>query len=327
MVPVGSIQQSDSQLREVDKESAKFLNMVASIKQVGVLNSVSARYIMNKDTQEDELVLIDGAHRLNAAREAGLAEIPVQILDLDEAQTLSAQIIGNLQRIEQKPYQVSSQLNRLAALDENLTVDDMARMIGETRDYVKSRLSLIKLLPEVGALVDSGAIVPMAACALAKLPEEDQVEFANKAMKAATATEFAEQVNTLLKDRRAAKAAAKREAGESEGGSDASINTPQCRKAGDIKTAYSNKEATISAIVNQNMTAEEGASALFDWIMQMDAESVLARTTAAEARAKAEAARRAKAAEGNKAKKLDDLAKKMEALRAEIGGATAAPAA
>ena len=323
IVPIGEVHQSDSQLREVDKGSAKFEGMVASMRENGILNPISVRYVDNKETGEQDLVLIDGAHRLASATEAGIQEIPVTILELDDVQALSAQINANIHTVQTKPYQYSRQLNRMLALNENLTVDDLARMTGETKEWVNTRLNLHKLNENAGKKVDEGVIPIMSAIALAKLPQEDHDEFAEKAMMAETSEAFIEEVQAVIKARRAEKA---NEAGDGVDPVEKAVETARCRKVGEIKNAYESADDFLGAIVDDNMTPKEAGMAVLNWIMQMDDASKEQRRAAAIERQEAEKARREKSRAQSTAKKVEKAEANLEKLKAQLEKEGVAPA-
>lgn len=177
-IPVSDIIQTDKALREVDRESAAYKEMVASIVQVGITNPISVRK-MEDGTYE----LIDGRHRLNGAADAGLTEIPCLVFeDLSEKDQLDMQIVSNTHKQDTKPAQYANQLRRLMAIDQMLTAGDIAKRIGRSIQWVTNTLRLNRLLDEAQKLVDAGDICLSNAYHLAQLPQDEQINWIERAV-------------------------------------------------------------------------------------------------------------------------------------------------
>lgn len=305
MLPIDAIHQSKSQLREVDKESEHFKNMAASMREpAGLINPISVREVQNADTQETEYVLVDGAHRLAACRDAKYQEIACNVLDIGELDSMFAQIMGNAIKKDTKPYEFSRQCRRALAIDPSLNVGDIARRSRLREDYVRKLLKLDKLHPAVGAKVDAGKIDLISAIAITKLPEEMQGDWAEKALMAPTATEFVEALNTFDRERKKA---------EREGRSPEEVGfvlSPKLRKIGDYRELIEDDKRTkLKEMVKGTKNAADAAEAVMLWVLQMDEQSAAERKSAYDANI----ARRKKEKEKNEAEaKAKVLAKKEE---------------
>lgn len=99
MIPLSKIRENPVALRSVNRTSPDYLGLVDSIKQVGVMSSISVRELKDPATGDVLYGLIDGLHRFSAAQDAGLSEIPAQIKTFNEAAILEAQIIANAHKI------------------------------------------------------------------------------------------------------------------------------------------------------------------------------------------------------------------------------------
>lgn len=176
-VPVGDIIKSDMALREVDQETDAFLELVASVRERGILNAISVM-----ETPEG-LQLIDGRHRLTAAEVAGLSEIPAIIMTgITESDQLEMQVIANVQRVDTKPAQFGTNLRRLMNNDPLLTTAVLAKKLGKSTQWISKTLTLNRLSEPIAELVDKGDIVLANAYALAALPEEEQANWIDRAL-------------------------------------------------------------------------------------------------------------------------------------------------
>src|SRR2546421_11245199 len=92
--------ESDTNPRGSRFEGATFDELVASIKEKGVLVPVLARP-RKKGAQEFEIIA--GNRRFRAAQIAGLAEIPANVQELTDIEAREAQIVENLQRADVHP--------------------------------------------------------------------------------------------------------------------------------------------------------------------------------------------------------------------------------
>src|SRR4051812_33653123 len=113
-----------------------------SIREYGVLQPVVVRQ------DGDGFQLIAGERRLRAAREAGLADIPVQVLDFTDQQVNEAALIENIQRSDLNPIEKASgfkdYLERF-----NVTQEKLAERLGIDRSSLSNLLGLLNLPEEV----------------------------------------------------------------------------------------------------------------------------------------------------------------------------------
>lgn len=313
-VPIGSIIQSKHQLRDVDTESPGFLEMVDSIKSLGLLNPINVRRQPNEDTGELEFVLVDGAHRLAACRAAGFTEMPVHVLEVSELDSLFAQVIGNAMRVETKAYAFSRQLHRAIAIDPKLTVAQIAVKLGKPESYVRKLLSLETLNKEIGALVDNGTLELMKAIAISKLPQELQLEWTEKAIAAESSVEFVEAVNTFERQRK--KALKTGQAQE-----DVELDmAPRLRKISELRQVIDDESgATLAQITQGAKSAVEAGRAAIQWAVQLDPITLEERRSKIQAVREANQAKRNEAKANAKAKLLAKRQAEVDRLKAELG--------
>jgi ParB/RepB/Spo0J family partition protein len=203
-INLGEIREPDEALRACDRTTEKYLGLVDSIKLQGVLNAISVREIKDPETGDIVYGLVDGLQRYTAAKDAGRETIPAQVVCLDDAEILEAQIIANVHKIETRPIEYSKALVKVLQENPLMTRSELAAKLAKTSAWISERMGLLKLNDQIQALVDSGDIGLSNAYALAKLPEEEQNDFADRALGMAP-TNFASTVAARAKEIRDAK--------------------------------------------------------------------------------------------------------------------------
>lgn len=270
-VPLQKIRESPVALRAVDKQSEKYLGLVASVKQYGILNPINVREVKDPNTNEMYYALVDGLHRFSAATDAGLESIPAQVISLNDASVLLAQIIANVHKIETKPVEYSKQLVRILMQDPFLTLAELANQLQKSTAWLSDRLSLVKLPDNVGELVNQGQINLSNAYALSKLAAVAPEEISNWMDRAMTQTpqEFGPTIATRIKEIKDAK----RQARDTR--TDEFIPTAHLRKLGEFK-AEMEKPIVGPALIAQAKptTMEEAFNLGVKWALHMDPLSI-----------------------------------------------------
>jgi ParB family chromosome partitioning protein len=200
-IKVSAIRENPVALRSVDVEGEGYIGLRDSIARRGLLTSLSVR--SRVEDVDGEVVeyfeIVDGLHRYTAAVDLGLDEVPAIVVDLDKTETLEAQIMANIQKIETTPIEYTKQLQRIFSFNPTMTVTDMAARVARSTTWVQQRLNLLKLNPDVQKLVDDGKISVANAVALAKLPANEQPNYVDSAITMNT-DEFAPVVQTRAKE-------------------------------------------------------------------------------------------------------------------------------
>jgi ParB/RepB/Spo0J family partition protein len=266
-VLINQIRENKAALREVDRQSEKYIELVDSVKSRGVLNPIVVREVIDQATGDLVYGLVDGLHRFTAACDAGIKEIPANVVDATEGESLELQIITNLHRVETKPVEFSKGIQRIMMFNPTLTVREMAKKFSMSTQWVNDRLGLLKLHEKLAGLVDEGQINLSNAFALAKLPPEEQLNFTDRAM-TDTPQEFVPAVLSRKKELDKARREGRDPAGES------FSPQPYAQKIGALKDEYSNP--TVGPVLVQKYdvkSAEEGFHMGVAWALHMDPES------------------------------------------------------
>jgi ParB family chromosome partitioning protein len=139
--------------------------LAASIREHGVIQPL----IVTEGDQPGGYTLIAGERRLLAARQAGLAAVPVIIREASDQQRLELALIENLQRTDLGPLEAAEAFRQLAE-DFNLSHEEIAVRVCKSRTAVTNTLRLLKLPPSVQDALADGQISEGHARALLALP-------------------------------------------------------------------------------------------------------------------------------------------------------------
>ena len=134
--------------RFADEDMAE---LAASIRAQGVIQPLLVR----KDGTGYELVA--GERRLRAAKMAGLAEVPVVIKDVSNAEMLEMSIVENIQRADFNPIEEADAYHRLMT-EFGLTQDQAAERVGKSRSAVANFLRLRQLDDAIKTSIVEGDI-------------------------------------------------------------------------------------------------------------------------------------------------------------------------
>jgi len=152
-----------------NKESLE--ELTNSIKERGVIQPI----IVRKDKSlVGKFEIIAGERRWLASQNAGLHEIPVVILDVDDEKTLEFAIVENVQRQDLNAIEEAQGYQRL--IDEfSYNQEKLAKFIGKSRSYIANSLRLLSLPKDVILYVESEKISAGHARSLIGLPNATQI--------------------------------------------------------------------------------------------------------------------------------------------------------
>jgi ParB family transcriptional regulator, chromosome partitioning protein len=148
--------------------------------------------------------LIAGERRLRAAREAGLATVPVIVRALDDRAALEMSLVENLSREDLNPIDEGRALRRLHS-DFNLSHEEIAARVGKSRPYVSNAVRILELPAPILAMVESGRLSPGQVRPLLAIESaEAQIAAAQRIAEHGITARGAEELATAHKARRAA---------------------------------------------------------------------------------------------------------------------------
>ena len=136
--------------KHFDKENLE--ELTNSIREQGVIQPIVVRPDKALDGKYE---IIAGERRWLASQNAGLHEIPVVILNVDDVKSLEFAIVENVQRQDLNPIEEARGYQKLVK-DFNYNQEKLAKFIGKSRSYIANSLRLLGLPAEVLIMVETG---------------------------------------------------------------------------------------------------------------------------------------------------------------------------
>jgi ParB family transcriptional regulator, chromosome partitioning protein len=141
--------------REIHREPLE--ELAASIKAKGVIQPIIVRPLPAGASGTARYEIIAGERRWQAAKLAGLTDIPVIVRDLSDKEAVAVALIENIQREELTAAEEARSLRRLTT-EFSLTQQEVADSVGRSRAAVSNLIRLLELPEPVVALIDSKAL-------------------------------------------------------------------------------------------------------------------------------------------------------------------------
>ena len=147
-------------------DDAELAELADSIRQNGVLQPLLVR------DRGDYYEIVAGERRYQAARAAGLDEVPVIIRDVSDEAVFKLALIANLQRSDLSPLEEANGYRQLIR-EKGLTQEELARILSKSRSTITNTLRLLDLPDEVQELVETGRLTAGHARAILAVPDEE----------------------------------------------------------------------------------------------------------------------------------------------------------
>jgi ParB family transcriptional regulator, chromosome partitioning protein len=175
-----------------------------SIRERGIIQPILARTVRGA---MDQFEIVAGERRWRAAQRAGLHDVPIIVLEVDDRQALELAIIENVQRTDLNALEEAGGYQALA--DEfKYSQDEIAKIVGKSRSHVTNTLRLTKLPEGVQVYIRSGKLSAGHARALIGQPDPEALAKAiveqglNVRQTEAIAQEHAELTGKIVKLRK-----------------------------------------------------------------------------------------------------------------------------
>jgi ParB family chromosome partitioning protein len=172
-LPLNLLQAGKYQPRQ-KMDDTPLRELADSIRERGVIQPLLVRGL---GTGRYEIIA--GERRFRAASIAGLKEIPVHIVDVDDQAAAAMALIENMQREDLNPLEESRGLARLIE-EFGFTHEQAAKAVGKSRSAISNLLRLSQLAKAVQAMLMAGELDMGHARALLALPGSSQVALAQK---------------------------------------------------------------------------------------------------------------------------------------------------
>jgi len=124
--------------------------LTASIKEQGVIQPIVVR---PDKSSANKYEIIAGERRWLASQKAGLHEVPVVILNVDDEKSLEFAIVENVQRQDLNPVEEARGYQKLVD-DFSYNQEKLSKFIGKSRSYIANSLRLLTLPEDVLKMIE-----------------------------------------------------------------------------------------------------------------------------------------------------------------------------
>lgn len=166
-LPIQKLEPNRKQPRQIFDEVA-LEELTASIRDHGMIQPIAVRPLESGYYQ-----IIAGERRWRAARQAGLKEVPVIVIEADDKKAAELALIENLQRENLNPIEEARGYQSLME-DFDMSQEAAAASVGKSRPAITNALRLLKLPDRVLSMVENGTISAGHGRALLSLTDEDK---------------------------------------------------------------------------------------------------------------------------------------------------------
>ncbi|KQP83088.1 MULTISPECIES: ParB/RepB/Spo0J family partition protein [unclassified Methylobacterium] len=145
--------------------------LAASIKVRGIIQPIVVRALAGvPDTYE----IVAGERRWRAAQRAGLHDVPVVTVEIDDRTSLEFAILENVQRTDLNAIEEAAGYERLMS-EFQYSQSELAEILGKSRSHLANTLRLLQLSPSIQDRVVAGEITAGHARALLAVRDPEGV--------------------------------------------------------------------------------------------------------------------------------------------------------
>jgi ParB family chromosome partitioning protein len=148
---------------------AELTELTDSIRERGIIQPIVVRA-----KGQENFEIIAGERRWRAAQRAGLHEVPIVVLDVNDGEALELAIIENVQRADLNPLEEASGYQQLGN-EFNHSQEDIAKIVGKSRSHIANTLRLLNLPERVKAYINSGKLTAGHARMLVGQPNAEEL--------------------------------------------------------------------------------------------------------------------------------------------------------
>jgi ParB family transcriptional regulator, chromosome partitioning protein len=130
-------------------EDSELRELTQSVRDRGIIQPIVVRPMPNTP---DAYEIVAGERRWRAAQAAGLHEVPVVIVEIDDKTSLEYAILENVQRADLNPIEEAEGYSRLMA-EFSYTQENLSKIIGKSRSHIANMMRLADLPPPVKQLL------------------------------------------------------------------------------------------------------------------------------------------------------------------------------
>ena len=169
-VPISDLTRNPFQPREYFNET-KLKELSNSIKKNGIIQPIAVR---SKKSEAGKYEIVAGERRWLAAQKAGLHDIPVNVLELSDVESLEVAIVENIQRDDLNPIEEAKGYQRLSE-EFNYDHENISKLMSKSRSHVSNTLRLLTLPKDIIGMLEEGTLTSGQARPLIGLANASQI--------------------------------------------------------------------------------------------------------------------------------------------------------
>jgi len=152
-VPISDLSRNPYQPRQHFSEE-KLEELSNSIKKKGIIQPIAVRQ-SKSDINKYEIVA--GERRWLAAQRAGLHEVPINILELSDVESLEVAIVENIQRDDLTSIEEAKGYERLFK-EFKYDHENISKLMSKSRSHISNTLRLLTLPPDIILMLEEGTL-------------------------------------------------------------------------------------------------------------------------------------------------------------------------
>ena len=152
-------------------DEKKLEELANSIRKNGIIQPIAVR---EDKADPGRYEIIAGERRWLAAQKAGLHEVPIIILDLNDSETLEVAIVENIQRDDLNVIEEAKGYQRLSE-EFGYDHEKIAKFMSKSRSHISNTLRLLTLPKDVIGLIEEGNLTAGQARPLIGLPSATNI--------------------------------------------------------------------------------------------------------------------------------------------------------
>ena len=169
-VPIADLQRNKYQPRTFFDDE-KIMELSSSIKENGVIQPIAVR---PNSYEPGKYEIVAGERRWLAAQKAGLNEVPVIVLEIDDKKSLEIAIVENVQRQDLNAIEEAKGYQRLIK-EFGYDHEKISKFMSKSRSHISNTLRLLTLPQDILSMIEEGELTAGQARPLIGLPNASDI--------------------------------------------------------------------------------------------------------------------------------------------------------
>ena len=156
--------------------------LAATIERYGVIQPVLVHPVRNEQTGTTRFMLVHGERRTRASIIAGKDTIPAFIKEMPADRIEALALLENLHRVDISEFELATVFHKMVC-EEGKEIAAVADEFGVSTKFIRNRILLLELIPDLRTLLDEEAITMSMALELCKYDRAVQEDVYQKHLK------------------------------------------------------------------------------------------------------------------------------------------------